>query len=212
MWGFLDIILLRVWGVIEQLVITVFSLIIYFLNIFIAMIDLFFQKRNSEIAATRRDSPFFNKNGPFLTVFFDILNSFSDYIKSKNKVRRYVFLILLIMIVFLYSPPSHWGPWYKYQTGVASYYSTGFLFKRTANGELFMPFSYTAAHRTLPFGTTIKVENPLNGRVVYVRVTDRGPFKKGRILDLSKRAAEKLGLIMNGTGKVRIYTRRHFKH
>ena len=212
MWAFLDVILLRVWLFFEQLVITVFSLIIYFLNFFVLIIDLFFKKHNSSTVFIRSDSKFFNKNDTFFIFFFDLLKSFSTYIKRKNKIRRYVFLMLLIIIIFLYSPPSHWGPWYKYQTGVASYYSTGFFFKRTANGEIFMPFSYTAAHRTLPLGTTIKVENPLNGRVVYVRITDKGPFKKGRIMDLSKRAAEKLGLIMNGTGKVRIYTRRHFKH
>ena len=75
-----------------------------------------------------------------------------------------------------------------------------------------MPFAYTAAHRTLPFGTTVMVENISNGQYVFVRITDRGPFRKGRIIDLSVQAAKHIGLKQNGIGEVIIFTRRHFKH
>ncbi len=88
------------------------------------------------------------------------------------------------------------------QTGIASYYGPGFHGKKTANGERFDQNAMTAAHRTHPFGTKLKVTLLSTGKSVVVRINDRGPFKKGRILDLSLGAAKKLGLIKFGTGKV----------
>jgi rare lipoprotein A len=93
------------------------------------------------------------------------------------------------------------------EEGQASWYGgngDGFAGKPTASGELFDPQDLTAAHRTLPLGTLLQVENLENGRAVTVRVNDRGPFVKGRILDLSKRAAQVLGYSGQGTAKVRI--------
>ncbi len=81
----------------------------------------------------------------------------------------------------------------------ASYYSSGY---RTASGERFNPNGFTAAHRTLPFGTRLQVTNPRNGRSVVVRINDRGPFVRGRSLDLARGAAFAIG--MRGTGAVRI--------
>ncbi|QAY95143.1 hypothetical protein CWB41_04860 [Methylovirgula ligni] len=81
----------------------------------------------------------------------------------------------------------------------ASYYSSGY---RTASGERFNPNGLTAAHRTLPFGTRVAVTNPRNGRSVVVRINDRGPFVRGRSLDLARGAAFAIG--MRGTGPVRI--------
>ena len=86
-------------------------------------------------------------------------------------------------------------------SGRASYYSSG---SRTANGEHFNPNGYTAAHRTLPFGTKLRVTNVANGRSVVVRVNDRGPFIKGRVLDLSKGAARAIGMIGAGTASIRM--------
>jgi rare lipoprotein A len=83
--------------------------------------------------------------------------------------------------------------------GTASWYA---LTSRTASGEMMNPAKLTAAHKTLPFGTTLKVTNPKNGKSVIVRINDRGPFTKGRALDLSKAAAQKIGLISRGHGKV----------
>jgi rare lipoprotein A len=81
----------------------------------------------------------------------------------------------------------------------ASYYSSGY---RTASGERFNPNGFTAAHRSLPFGTRLQVTNPRNGRSVVVRINDRGPFVRGRSLDLARGAAFAIG--MRGTGAVRI--------
>jgi rare lipoprotein A len=81
------------------------------------------------------------------------------------------------------------------QCGRASWYS---LHSRTASGERMNPLALTAAHRTLPFGTRLKVTNKSNGRSVVVRINDRGPFIRGRMLDLSKGAANQLGFISSG--------------
>ena len=81
------------------------------------------------------------------------------------------------------------------QCGRASWYA---LTSRTASGERMNPSAMTAAHRCLPFGTKIKVTNRRNGRSVIVRINDRGPFVKGRMLDLSRAAARKLGFIRSG--------------
>lgn len=85
------------------------------------------------------------------------------------------------------------------QCGGASWYALG---SRTASGERMDPKALTAAHRTLPFGTKVKVVNQRNGKSVIVRINDRGPFAKGRVLDLSKRAARELGFIRAGHTKV----------
>lgn len=88
--------------------------------------------------------------------------------------------------------------------GVASYYSSDFHGKKTANGERFNMYDLTAAHKTLPFNTKVKVINLKNNKSVVIRINDRGPFKKSRIIDLSKAAAEKIGLIQTGTAKVKL--------
>jgi rare lipoprotein A len=84
-------------------------------------------------------------------------------------------------------------------SGYASYYVMG---RRTANGERFNPMGFTAAHRSLPFGTKVKVTNTRNGRSVVVRINDRGPFVRSRIIDLSLGAARAVGLNQTGVGKV----------
>ena len=88
------------------------------------------------------------------------------------------------------------------QTGKASYYAKKFTGRRTASGERLHHDSLTCAHRTYPFGTLLKVTNPANGKHVIVRVTDRGPYVKGRIIDLSVRAARELGIIAQGIAPV----------
>lgn len=87
------------------------------------------------------------------------------------------------------------------ECGRASWYA---LTGRTASGMRADPTGFYAAHRTLPFGTRIRVENLRNGRVVEVRVNDRGPFVRGRIVDVTKAAAAKLGFISAGTAPVRV--------
>lgn len=90
------------------------------------------------------------------------------------------------------------------QYGVASYYSDEFHGKKTASGEIFNKWTFTCAHRTLPFGTKVKVVNLKNGKSVIVRVNDRGPFVKGRIIDLSFAAAKKIDMIKDGVVRVKI--------
>lgn len=86
----------------------------------------------------------------------------------------------------------------------ASYYADSFHGKRTANGETFRLQEYTAAHRSLPFGTAVRVTNLDNGRNVMVRINDRGPHLKNRIIDLSPAAAREIGIFGKGTARVRI--------
>jgi rare lipoprotein A len=87
------------------------------------------------------------------------------------------------------------------QVGHASWYA---MHSRTASGEKMNPSELTAAHRSLPFGTRVLVENLSNGRSVVVRINDRGPFAGGRIIDLSKAAAASLGMLGSGTATVRV--------
>lgn len=91
-----------------------------------------------------------------------------------------------------------------YLEGIASWYGPRFHGKRTASGEIYNQYAMTAAHPTLPLGTVVRVENLVNGRVVWVRINDRGPYKKGRVLDLSRRAAERLEMVDKGTTPVRM--------
>ena len=88
--------------------------------------------------------------------------------------------------------------------GKVSYYAHDFHGKQTSNGETFDMHALTAAHRTFPFGTKVRVTNLENNKTVLVRVNDRGPFKEGRIMDLSMGAAKEIDLILNGTARARI--------
>jgi rare lipoprotein A len=99
-----------------------------------------------------------------------------------------------ILAVFMFALPAQ-----ALTSGWASFYKSGRL---TANGEHFMPMGLTAAHRKLPFGTMLKVTNLRNGKSVIVRVNDRGPFIRGRILDLSLGAAKVIGLNRSGVAKI----------
>jgi len=90
------------------------------------------------------------------------------------------------------------------ETGIASYYALKFQFRRTASGETFNNLAMTAAHKTLPFGTKVLVTNVKNGKSATVTINDRGPFIKGRIIDLSQAAFSKIGNLDSGTVKVKI--------
>jgi len=91
-----------------------------------------------------------------------------------------------------------------HQVGLASWYGGKFHGRRTASGEVFDQNGPTAAHRTLPFGTHVRVINLENGRATVLRITDRGPFVRGRIIDVSRRAAEVLGFRNQGVTRVGI--------
>lgn len=90
------------------------------------------------------------------------------------------------------------------ETGIASWYGSEFEGKPTANGETFRMNELTAAHRTLPMPSLVRVINLENGRALALRVNDRGPFSRGRIIDVSRRAAQLLGFERNGTARVRV--------
>jgi rare lipoprotein A len=90
------------------------------------------------------------------------------------------------------------------ETGIASWYGPGFHGQYTANGEIYDQNGLTAAHKTLPLPSMVRVTNLDNGRSIVVRVNDRGPFVNGRIIDLTRRDAQLLGFIDQGTAKVRV--------
>ncbi len=90
------------------------------------------------------------------------------------------------------------------ESGKASYYANSFAGHRTASGEAYSPAALTCAHRTYPFGTLLTVRNIANGSEVVVRVNDRGPFIRGRIIDVSYAAAKELGMLQRGIATVEV--------
>jgi rare lipoprotein A len=95
--------------------------------------------------------------------------------------------------------------WTRMERGWASYYGSSFVGRRTASGEVYDDDLLTAAHPTLPFGTLVLVRRVATGRYVMVRVNDRGPFIEGRVIDLSRAAAAKIGLLAAGVGRVELF-------
>ncbi|NEW61342.1 septal ring lytic transglycosylase RlpA family protein [Sulfurovum sp. bin170] len=117
-----------------------------------------------------------------------------------NKLNRYTILTLIFLTLssMLYAKGN------KIQTGKASWYGKQFNGRLTASGERYNMYDFTAAHRTLPFNTMVEVTNLQNGRSIIVRVNDRGPYAKGRIMDLSYLAAKKLGYVKKGVAKLKL--------
>lgn len=123
---------------------------------------------------------------------------------------RWLALLLLLTLVqactaHRRSPPSAGGPPRLLDSGTASWYGPPFHGRATASGEIYDQHQLTAAHRTLPFGTLVEVRSRDTGRSVVVRINDRGPFKRGRIIDLSRAAAEALDMVGPGTARVDLY-------
>ena len=106
-------------------------------------------------------------------------------------------VVVLVGLVVLYQVA---GPYYE--VGIASWYGPGFDGNLTANGEVYDMDGISAAHKTLPFGTVVRVVEFSTGKSIIVRINDRGPFIEGRIIDLSKGAARELGIIDKGITKV----------
>ncbi len=104
------------------------------------------------------------------------------------------------------------GKWYyptlakvgNVQDGIASWYGPNFHAKKTSNGETYNMYAMTAAHKTLPMNTMVKVNNLENGKSTVVRINDRGPFVTGRIIDLSNKAAHAVDMVKKGTARVKI--------
>jgi peptidoglycan lytic transglycosylase len=116
-------------------------------------------------------------------------------------------LVGMYAVLRLLNDGAHADPWHsESEKGLASYYGQGFQGKKTASGERFSPSDMTAAHRNLPLGTKVMVENTETGEKTEVKITDRGPYadSKRRIIDLSKAAANSIGLVEQGVGPVRV--------
>lgn len=118
-------------------------------------------------------------------------------------MNRGLALLLLAAAACAHAPPGAGGA--RLGEGLASYYGGALRGHRTANGERFDPDALTAAHRTLAFGTCLRIENAGNGRSVQVRVNDRGPFVQGRLVDVSEAAARALDFVRQGVARVRLF-------
>lgn len=134
-----------------------------------------------------------------------------------NIMLRYIPLVLVLLSLFITSCGTTFrlseseekrltsdASGRKIEEGIASWYGPNFHGKLTANGEKYDMYGLTAAHRTLPFNSIVKVKNLDNGKSVQVRINDRGPYAKNRIIDLSKKAAQKIGMLGPGTAKVEL--------
>ncbi len=112
---------------------------------------------------------------------------------------KYEYVALASLLAALsFSAPCRADEGRSTLSGNISWYGPGFNGKKTASGEIFDMNKLTCAHKTLPFGTRVLVENPKTGKSVIVKVNDRGPYAKGRIFDLSRGAAQKLGILLGG--------------
>ena len=126
------------------------------------------------------------------------------YANSRHAVCFYCVLVVGILFFVPSLLGGHWGEAsaQSLQKGKASFYAKHFNGRKTASGERLHPDSLTCAHRSYPFGTMLRVYNPVNSRSVIVRVIDRGPYVRGRIIDLSWRAAKELDIIGQGISTV----------
>ncbi|NER79919.1 MAG: septal ring lytic transglycosylase RlpA family protein [Leptolyngbya sp. SIO1D8] len=145
------------------------------------------------------------------TILPDTTNNFAeDTLQATNRLRRLLGGAEPLQAVEGRPEPIPGAPAYgnwdvsSVATGRASWYGPGFHGRRTASGEVFNQNAMTAAHRTLPFGTLVRVTNLNTNQQVIVRINDRGPFSHGRILDLSAGAARQIGLASAGVGSVRL--------
>jgi len=132
--------------------------------------------------------------------------------RIKNKLKICLVLVVIVLMngcTFLFevrNPLQVEKEEYEeyLETGLASWYGPGFYGKKTANGEVYTGKEMTAAHRNLPFGSKVKVTRLDNGKSVIVRINDRGPFKKGYVIDLSEAAAKEIGMSKNTEVELRI--------
>ncbi|MDD3374713.1 MAG: septal ring lytic transglycosylase RlpA family protein [Candidatus Omnitrophica bacterium] len=133
------------------------------------------------------------RNIPFLTKYVLLLKHFLTQPKPLK-----LFILLVVASLICLFCTTH-----RSRVGIASWYGKVSR-KKTANGERYDRDAYTAAHRTLAFGTLVKVKNLTNGKFIVVRVNDRGPYVRGRIIDLSYAAAKKIDIIKKGITKVHL--------
>lgn len=120
---------------------------------------------------------------------------------TKTTFRHCVFIGFILGLSYISCPDLKAQ---YHEVGKASYYGKKFHGRKTASGEIYHSGKLTAAHKSLPFGTLVKVVNPKNGKSVTVKINDRGPYAKGRIIDLSGAAAEQIGLLSSGVATVEL--------
>ncbi len=144
----------------------------------------------------------------FLTVFLTACTSSAQAIRIKhfnpNKSYQAIEKDIYVVNDRKYTTNLSSSPYHYEKTGQASYYHKKFNGRQTASGDIYDDAKFTAAHRTLPIGTYVLVTNLRNDRKVVVRINDRGPFAKSRIIDLSKIAAAQIGMIASGTANVKV--------
>lgn len=126
-------------------------------------------------------------------------------LSNENLTPRLFYIVVLLLLVSSCAKRHVTHIRVEKEKGIASWYGPRFHGKRTASGERYDQNKMTAAHRTLPFGTLVKVHNMDNDKSAVVRINDRGPFGKGRIIDVSKAAAKELGMIGSGTARVIVF-------
>ncbi len=129
------------------------------------------------------------------------LNKFSRVSDNLNMNKKSIFCLTLAVGLCAATFAANAVGVYK-SNAVASYYADKFHGRKTSNGETFDMYAFTAAHKSLPFNTMVKVTNLDNGKSVVVRINDRGPFVAGREIDVSKAAASQLGMLSSGTARV----------
>ena len=125
---------------------------------------------------------------------FSIVHRINGALKRMTRPSAALAITAVVLGCALGSAPAAAEETKPVQSGAASWYGPGFHGKRTANGERFNTNDLTAAHKTLPFGTKVQVTNERTGKSVVVRINDRGPYAHGRVIDLSKAAAQAVGI------------------
>lgn len=134
-------------------------------------------------------------------VYLPNIVNYSNYNNSKKSSNTKIQKPYYVLGRWYYPAPTYKGQTFR---GIASWYGPDFHGKLTANGEIYNMYAYTAANKTLPLGTIVKVTNLNNNKSVVVKVNDRGPFVKERIIDLSYAAGKKIGIDKTGTAPVKI--------
>ena len=113
--------------------------------------------------------------------------------------------LVMLVLILAFTPGCRLNPFGGGdERGMASWYGNEYHGRTTANGETFDQWAMTAAHKKLPFGTVVRVTNKRNGKKVTVRINDRGPFVRGRIIDLSRGAADEIGMVRDGVVPVEV--------
>jgi rare lipoprotein A len=136
------------------------------------------------------------------------MSTLTANISTPFKICIQALALLLVLGFFSCRTGSALGGRLVTETGKASFYSNKHNGKKTASGERYSSNKLTAAHKKLPFGTMVTVTNLSNGKSVEVRINDRGPYARGRIIDLSRSAARKIDMIQDGVVKVKIQYRK----